>query len=253
LKLTRAADAAGEQVIAESVIDVGDTAAGAVQGIFTDSQSGALPQLQEGQRYYLLLESMGPQQIAISKLVLSNENWDEGLPVRIDGWDPFGQLYNGVTMEVRWYDDENKRQMFIDRLSQADYIILPSQRGIWSTCRIPRTYPMTIEYYRVLFNGELGFDLVAQFTAEMKIGPLYISDVGGQFSLGSPPELPVCNFKPLAAEEAFSVYDHPPVWIFKKSADFDIERVREILNSVDLSTVVVESPRDATAPWELNQ
>lgn len=252
LKVTVSTDLAGG-VIGETVIDILDTAAGPAQGSFTAPQAGEPLALRAGERYYLIMEPLGPQQVILSKLVLANESWDEGLPVRIDGWDPFGQLYNGITMEVRWYDDENKREMFLERIGRADYIFLPSQRGIWSTCRIPMTYPMTIDYYQALFNGELGFDLVAQFTAEMKIGPLYISDVGGQFSLGEPPTLPLCNFNPLAAEEAFSVYDHPPVWIFKKRADFDIEQVREILSSADLSQVVVESPRDATPPWKLDR
>jgi hypothetical protein len=48
--------------------------------------------------------------------------------------------------------------MLLDVLDQADYIILPSQRGIWSSVRIPLTYPMTIDYYESLFDGSLGFE-----------------------------------------------------------------------------------------------
>ncbi len=43
--------------------------------------------------------------------------------------------------------------------------------------------------------------------------------------------------------EAFSVYDHPKVLIFKKTADFDIQEVRKILGAVDLSHVVNLAPR----------
>ena len=199
-----------------------------------------------GETYYLVAVSQGSETIAVSRMVVSSESWDEGLPVRLEGWDPYGQLYRGAQMEVRWHDDENKRDMFLDTLAQADYVILPSQRGIWSTCRLPRTYPMTMAYYRALFDGSLGFEKAALFQSPFRIGPLAISDVGGTAAWGGEPQLPLFNNNLLAAEEAFSVYDHPPVWLFKKRSDFDIEAAREVLYSVDLSTVVVQSPRDAT-------
>jgi hypothetical protein len=198
------------------------------------------------QTYFLVAASMDNQVINISRNVISNEDWDESLPVPFDGWDPFGQLYRGVTMETRWFDDANKRKMFIDTLAQTDFIILPSQRSIWSSCRIPLTYPMTMLYYRSLFDGQLGFDLVATFTAPMQLGPLEISDVGGTLAWNHPPLLPLFNHSLFAAEEAFSVYDHPPVWIFKKSSRFNIQAAKDVLNSVDLNKVVIQGPRNAT-------
>ena len=178
--------------------------------------------------------------------MLSNESWDEGLPVPFEGYDPFGSLYRGLTMQVRWADDENKRAMFIDTIDQADFIIVPSQRAVWASCRLPDMYPMTMAYYRALFDGQLGFDKVAEFSAPLRLGPLYISDLAGSVALGHPPALPVFNHSLLAAEEAFSVYDHPPVWIFHKRPDFNMDSVRTVLYSVDLNQVVIQSPRTAT-------
>jgi hypothetical protein len=139
--------------------------------------------------------------------------------------------------------------MFLDTISQVDYIIMPSQRAVWSTCRIPLTYPMTMDYYRALFNGRLGFDQVAAFSAPIKLGPLEVSDVGGTFGWNRTPALPLFNHSWLAAEEAFSVYDHPPVWIFKKRADFDIDKVKAILDATDLSQVINQGPREAGGDW----
>jgi hypothetical protein len=184
--------------------------------------------------------------LILQKVTLSNESWDEGLPVRFGNWDPFGQLYIGNTMEVRWMDDENKKQMFLERMEESDYLIVPSQRAVWSASRLPLMYPMTMRYYEYLFQEALGYELIAEFQAPMKFGNLYISDVGGTWAYGEYPDLPIFNFNPLAAEEAFSVYDHPPVWIFKKSDDFDIEKVKTVLDSVDLDEVVVQSPNNAT-------
>ena len=213
----------------------------------TGSFDGA--SLKKGETYFLLASTEDNATITIYQNVLSNEGWDEGLPMRLDGHDPFGGIYRGLTMETRWYDDENKKNMFLDVIGQVDYIILPSQRGIWSTCRIPMTYPMTMDYYRALFDGRLGFDLAAAFSAPMKLGPLQVSDVGGTFAWNQTPPLPLFNSSLLAAEEAFSVYDHPPVWIFKKRADFDIARVKPILDQADLTKVIVQQPRDSTGDW----
>lgn len=149
-------------------------------------------------------------------------------------------------MEVRWYDDENKRAMFLQNLSQVDYIILPSQRAIWSVARLPLTYPMTMAYYRALFDGRLGFELISVFTAPLELGPYMVSDVGGTLGWQSMPALPLFSYNPLAAEEAFSVYDHPPVWVFRKRPDFNLDTATRILGDIDLSQVIIQSPREAT-------
>lgn len=194
------------------------------------------------------LELAADSDVRLRRTVIANESWDEGLPFRLDGIDPFGQLYSGITNEVRWSDSEGKKEMFLSVLDQADYLIVPSQRSIWSAVRIPKTYPMTLRYYEALFDGSLGFEKAAEFSRPFRIGNLYISDLVGKIGIGAAPELPVYNLSLLAAEEAFSVYDHPPVWIFKKRADFSLENAAEILNRVDLATVEVQGPRDAV--WE---
>jgi hypothetical protein len=243
LTVVIARDAEGKERLAETTLSI-PAAQGQVSGNFQKSQ----PVIADGS-YFLIVSTTAVTPITISRNVIANESWDEGLPVPYEGYDPFGQLYRGLTMEVRWPDDEHKRQVLLDTLREADYLIVPSQRSVWATCRIPNTYPMTMEYYRALFGGRLGFELVAAFSAPMKLGPLWVSDVGGTFAWNKTPALPLFNHNLLAAEEAFSVYDHPPVWIFKKRVDFNLQRAAEILNKVDLSTVIVQSPLNADGNW----
>lgn len=216
--------------------------------------SATLPpiSLEADKNYALRLQAAPGSVIVLSGSVIANENWDESLPSRLDGRDGFGGLYRGLEMSVRWLDDENKRQMYFNNLPQVDYLILPSQRGLWSVSRLPAMYPMTMDYYRALFDGRLGFELVAEFHNPIVVGPLHVSDVGGTVGWGAPPRpLPhwpdnPFNFNLLAAEEAFSVYDHAPVWIFKKRADFSPDMVQAVLGTLDLTAVVNQGPRDAT-------
>ena len=244
LLLTISQDLEGKQALAQGHMDLSTTPV-AVRSPELIIQIPTV-EVQANTTYYLSVAYEGQGTVQVLRSVLGNDNWDEGLPFPFNNYDPFGMFYRGVTMEVRWYDDENKRQMFLDRLEQVDYLIMPSQRAIWSADRIPLTYPMTMEYYRALFDGRLGFEKAVLFEAPIQIGPLYVSDLGGRIGWGEAPELPLFNYSQIAAEEAFTVYDHPPVWIFKKSADFDIEKVRQVLYSIDLSTVIIQSSRDAT-------
>ena len=247
LRIQITLDADGQSAIAETTLRV--LPRGQDQRIFPTSGAFQPTPIEKDHTYYLIASALDGASIQVERTVVANENWDEGLPVPIDGYDPFGQFYRGITMEVRWYDDENKRAMFLQNLSQVDYIILPSQRAIWSVARLPLTYPMTMAYYRALFDGRLGFERIGVFTAPLELGPFMVSDVGGTLSWQSLPALPLFNYNPLAAEEAFSVYDHPPVWIFRKRPDFNLDTATRILGDIDLSRVIIQSPREATPAY----
>ena len=193
------------------------------------------------------LETGGPLHAGTSLLV--NEHWDDLLPVGLDGRNAYGGYYTEVSggqRPVTHPDTVEKRQEMLTWLEEADYVILSSQRAIWHLPRLPLTYPLMIRYYEALFSGELGFELVHQEHANFRIGPLYISDTTGKIGWGAPPAVGWPPPGDLAAEEAFSVYDHPPAWIFAKSDDYSVERVVEVLDSVDLSQTIFMTPGEAT-------
>ena len=198
----------------------------------------------------LVLE-LAPNQIPVhagtSRLV--NEAWDDLLPVNIDGHNAYGSYFTEVSGGQRplpFPDDENKRVEMLQWLDEADYIPISSQRAIWNTARLPLNYPLTMRYYEALFSGELGFDLVAQFHADFHIGPLTISDAGGKLGWNAPPNVGWPPPGELAAEEAFSVYDHPPVWIFAKTGRYHHDNAARILGAIDLSQAANMTPGEAT-------
>ncbi len=193
----------------------------------------------EGHILNLQLTSAGGA-IGLQGAGIANEGeWDDGLPLRIDGFDGFGGIYPlDLNFNMYWEDNPEKASRFIRILDEADYIVISSSRQWGSLPRMPERFPMVNRYYRQLigcpedrsiewcynvagpgsFDGNLGFDLVQVFQSNPTIGPFSIND---QF-----------------AEEAFTVYDHPKVFVFSKNEAFDIAQVRGILDTVDYSEVV---------------
>ena len=200
--------------------------------------------VESGSQYYLSL-GVDSGALTLSGSAVSNEtDYDYGLPFRIDGYDAFGGISRGdLTQQVYWDDNPEKLNRFVDILSQTDYIFIPTNHQYAQITRLPERYPLTTYYYRELMGcpaeadiiacyheakpgdheGRLGFDLVAVFETFPRLGQFEIND---QY-----------------AEEAFTFYDHPKVFVFKKSDDFNIEEVQTSLGSVDLTKAVHLTPR----------
>mgnify|MGYP001078117429 CR=1 FL=1 len=168
---------------------------------------------------------------------LANEHWDWGLPLRIDGHDPFGGVYNGLEMQHYNEDTLDKRRQLFGWLDQADYVILASNRLYASISRLPARYPLTTEYYQALFAGELGFELTAKFTSYPTVGPFQFPDQENPYPLMDPENsrgLDLIEIPLPPAEEAFSVYDHPNVFIFRKTDAYSRQLVEEALSDIDV-------------------
>ncbi len=205
--------------------------------------------LMEGEQAQLVIEHSSGAAVNARTSLLANEHWDDLLPTSISGHSAYGLYYtevDGGQRPVTHPDNPQKRAELIQWLDDADYIILSSQRALWSLPRIPATYPMMIRYYEALFNGDIGFELAHESHGNIHIGPLYISDTAGKVGWGALPKIGWPPPGDLAAEEAFSVYDHPPVWIFKKMATYSPEKTAAVFNAVDLNNVIFMTPRQAT-------
>ncbi|MBI2617821.1 glycosyltransferase family 39 protein [Candidatus Gottesmanbacteria bacterium] len=88
----------------------------------------------------------------------------------------------------------------ITHLSKADYIFIPSRRIFANHLRLYSSYPLVTRYYELLFTGKLGFEKVEEFSSypTIGIGPIFL-------------EIP-----DEAAEETYTVFDHPVIRIYKK-------------------------------------
>ncbi len=166
--------------------------------------------------YELRIEASEALELAGTALA-DEGSWDDALPVPLPGLDPDGR-YATLALEMVWEDDETKRRRLQHVLDRSDYLVISSNRFYGSLPRNPRRWPMSLDYYRALFSGELGFALAADFAAPPALGPLRIDDQH--------------------AEEAFTVYDHPRVLIFRKTEGYDPARSAAILARADLGRVV---------------
>ena len=202
--------------------------------------------LQRGITYYLQIQTTGGVLTLIGSAVANETDYDWTLPFRTASYDPFGGIYRGdPNLQVYWDDNADKLARFQSVLDQADYIFIPTNHQYAQITRLPERYPLTTEYYRQLigcpadkdiiwcyrvaepgmFQGNLGFDLVATFESYPTIGPLVINDQ--------------------SAEEAFTFYDHPKVFIFKKNADYTPTIVQAVLGKVDYSNAIHLTPGQA--------
>lgn len=113
-------------------------------------------------------------------------------------------------------------------LDEVEYIFVPSRRIFWNhTCFVPqrnyefrvasyefwsgysnvrcedlaREYPVLNSYYTGLFDGSLGFEQVAEFSSYPRI------ELFGRTLISFPDE---------AAEETWTVFDHPVVRVYKR-------------------------------------
>ena len=207
-------------------------------------------QLVEGQLYLFDVELDGGMGIvSLQGSGLVNEgDWDDGLPLRVEGYDAFGGIYpTDLEFNMYWDDNQEKLERFLRIYDQADYIVISSNRQWGTLTRLPERFPMSTLHYRHLlgcpedkeiiwcyrvaepgmFQGDLGFELVQTFQSNPTFGPFKVND---QF-----------------AEEAFTVYDHPKVLIFRKTSDYDPLRARQILEQADLNHIVRVTPKKAAS------
>ena len=139
----------------------------------------------------------------------SSEAWDDRLPLGLQG------IANRNYTEIQYqlYDDRPPEGAFdyISRqLATTDYIFLASNRLYDSMDNLPWRYPVVNRYYDLLFEEKLGF--VKVHTSQVT------------------PELLGIRFNDQAADESFTVYDHPRVDVFKKVSALTEEQLRSLFS-----------------------
>lgn len=153
--------------------------------------------------------------------------WDDTLPLRVAGWDPYGGIYTPDKLEL--YDPQLDR--IADVLGSTDVISISSNRVYGTITRMSRDFPLVDRFYRSLFRcpakrtiaqcyreaepdntvSPLGYRLEKTFTRHPTVAGISIPDQ--------------------TAEEAFTVYDHPRVLLFRKETRVPRAEIVRILTT----------------------
>lgn len=150
------------------------------------------------------------------------ESWDDPLPLSIGNKSP--SIYDTIAMPIFDPDGNDKWTKIASALAKTDYVILSSNRGFGAMGRAKNRFPQTFAYYQRLFEGTLGFTLRMVFTSRplLPITGIHTCVRIPGFSYGyiASPRIP-CTTDGIAfvddgADETFTVYDHPTVFIFEK-------------------------------------
>jgi hypothetical protein len=158
--------------------------------------------------------------------VLTYEQWDDSLPVAIDNHDP--NMYRQATyfdankqpqqgLDLYGTDNTAKAQQLANILPTVNAITMASDRLDKSIPRLPCRYPLTIHYYQLLFSGQLGFHLAAQFENRPNLFGIILNDSN--------------------ADESYSVFDHPTARIFVRDNPYPYtpdQLFRKLLQGVQL-------------------
>ena len=156
------------------------------------------------------------------------EHWEESLPNLRSDFEFF---------DLPMYEDDRagKTALIADMLADADYLVFFSNRLYGTIPRLSERYPITTEYYHLLFSERLGYTLAnVQTSYPALFGVSFVDDTLGRPGLPTLPSFLGREPAPRAlnlgyADESFSVYDHPKVLIFQNTGRLEAEEIQRLM------------------------
>ena len=160
------------------------------------------------------------------------EYWDDPLPARGGCCAP--EDYYIIQFDMYGPDTEGDMAPLVEAIARSDYIALSSQRLYAPIVRLAERYPLAGRYYRQLFAGSLGFELVAAPAVyPQACGITLLHDPRAGLGLDVPrlsEPMPGGAVVELGqADESFVVYDHPQPLIFAKRQTLGQQQLRTLL------------------------
>jgi hypothetical protein len=168
-----------------------------------------------------------------------SEMWDDRLPdnVEVNGQPRRRDIYQ--LADVNWLsgteedDGLSKLAENLSLVAESDYLVLASNRNYGVIPRLAKRYPLSSQYYELLFRGDLGFEVA--YAGSRHPNLLGVSLIPESFNW---PGLEV----PAAVEEylnrgntltfgrfdeSFTVYDQPLVIIFRNAGRLTVDELLE--------------------------
>ena len=173
-----------------------------------------------------------------ASIVNGGSYWDEQLPDlgRYDVW----------TFPAYHPDrDPEKIPELVARLTASDYVVFYSNRAYGSVARLPERYPQSSGFYRLLFAGELGYQLERSFANYPSLAGVRLrDDPYGRAGLPDPVETmnpeqvspPGLTVNLGYADENVINYDHPQVLVFRNVERLPADALRQRIDAAVADT-----------------
>ena len=165
------------------------------------------------------------QNVPLDSYILKETVWDQSLAA-VD-------RYRNSTVEVYDGDGPAKASRIAGFLSEADYMVIWSNRAYGALGRPEAGHPMTARFYTLLFSGDLGYALAYSASSYPGFGGVsFVDDTFRRPGLPHPQGLKDPDglaFNLGYADESYSVYDHPKILIFQNRGRLDAQNIEELL------------------------
>ena len=188
-----------------------------------------------------------------ASIINGGSYWDERIPDlgRYDVW-TFAAYHPD--------SDRSKIPELADRLSSSDYIVFYSNRAYGSVARLPGEYPQSSSFLRLLFAGDLGYQLERSFSSYPSLAgfelrddpyaraglPAPVRTRGSSWQLGRHHGLNLGY-----ADENVIGYDHPQVLLFRnvdRLSSSDIRsRIDDAVSLIEETLPLMLEPDDLEA------
>ncbi len=210
-----------------------------------------------GEQYGLRLAVRGGSIRLSGARIVQEGPWNDAVPTRVatlpntgafdvagpsgtvarnaEGVDPFGQgYYLPLSLDMATEDEPRKRTRLLEQLDAGEWLVVPNQRFYDSMTRNPLRFPLATRFYDALFGGELGYSVALAAASPPTLMGIAIPDQALPI-FGKPiTNRPWTRWMP---EEAFSVYDHPAVFVFRKDSAYTSAGVERALGGLELTHV----------------
>ena len=162
--------------------------------------------------------------------ILTDNHWDEGIP-------HLGR-YRLSQIPIFEGDTMPKINSMAADLAEADYLVFYSNRTYGAVARAPERYPYSSNYYALLFEGDLGYELEKSFSSYPSL--LGVSLVDDPFRRAGVPILSgldgdqgLLSINMGYADNDHITYDHPLVMLFKNTGRLDSDALSGMILSVE--------------------
>jgi hypothetical protein len=166
-----------------------------------------------------------------------NEVWDDPLPDALLIDNRVRRRSQYISGDVNWLsgtelgDSEAKLLENLTILATADYVVIASNRNYGVIPRLEERYPLSSQYYPLLFDGTLGFEVVYTGSRYPSLFDFHFKPDTFSWPSLQPPE-PVADYLESIpginggrTDESFTVYDQPLVIVFRNEGRLTVEEM----------------------------